>query len=41
MEVGASGLRKTVVDAVRKFPPLRFIAQVLTPYTLVVGYRRL
>ena len=40
MEVGASGLRKTVVDAVRKLAPLRFLAQVLTPYTLVVGYRR-
>lgn len=41
MDAGTSGLRAAVVGAVRKWAPLRFIGQVLTPYTMLVGIRRL
>jgi 2-polyprenyl-6-hydroxyphenyl methylase/3-demethylubiquinone-9 3-methyltransferase len=40
METKGSMLRSAVVAAVRRSKSLRFLGHVLTPYTVVVGYKR-
>jgi 2-polyprenyl-6-hydroxyphenyl methylase/3-demethylubiquinone-9 3-methyltransferase len=40
METKESALRSVVVGAVRRSATLRFLGHVLTPYTVVVGFKR-
>ena len=40
IDVGASKLRAAVVGALRRSSALRFVGHVLTPYTVVIGWRR-
>lgn len=40
MDTRGSLLRRAAVGAVQAVPPLRWLAHVMTPYTMVVGYRR-
>jgi 2-polyprenyl-6-hydroxyphenyl methylase/3-demethylubiquinone-9 3-methyltransferase len=41
MEVGSSRLKALVRALVRALPPARFLGHMVTPYTVVFGYRRL
>jgi len=41
METRGSTLRRAVVGAIQSNAPLRWMAHVMTPYTMVVGHRRL
>mgnify|MGYP001201330940 CR=1 FL=1 len=40
METGDSSLRRAIVSAIRNIRLVRYLGHVLTPYTLVVGYRQ-
>lgn len=40
MDTRSSRLRRAVVGAVQAVPPLRWLAHALTPYTMLVGFRR-
>ena len=40
METRGSVLRRAVVGAIRSSRPLRWMAHVMTPYTMVVGHRQ-
>lgn len=41
MEARGSALRRGIVGAIRSNAPLRWIAHVMTPYTMVVGHKHL
>lgn len=40
MDTTGSAVKRAVVGAIQALPPLRFAAHVLTPYTMIVAYRR-
>jgi 2-polyprenyl-6-hydroxyphenyl methylase/3-demethylubiquinone-9 3-methyltransferase len=40
MDTSGSALKRSVVGAIKALSPLRFAAHVLTPYTMIVAYRR-
>jgi 2-polyprenyl-6-hydroxyphenyl methylase/3-demethylubiquinone-9 3-methyltransferase len=40
MDTAGSGLKRAAVAAIRAAAPLRFAAHVLTPYTMIVAFRR-
>jgi ubiquinone/menaquinone biosynthesis C-methylase UbiE len=40
MDAGGSALRGAALGAIRSVAPLRFMAHVMTPYTMVLGHKR-